>query len=61
MEQPDYTVGEGDGEVSVCAVLEEGELDGVSVDLQIMIAPGSALESSEAHYKMTAEIATSGQ
>ena len=37
------------------------ELDGVYVDVQIVIVPGSALESSEAHYKMTADIATSGQ
>ena len=47
LEQLDYTVGEGDGEVSVCVVLEEGELDGISVHVQIVIVPGSAVESSE--------------
>ena len=47
LEQPDYTVGEDDGEVSVCALMEGGELDGVSVEVQLITLPASAVESSE--------------
>ena len=40
-------MGEGDGEVSVCALMEGGEVDGVSVDVQLITLPGSTAESSE--------------
>lgn len=35
MEQSGYTVREDNGEVTVCAVLKEGDLDGLSVDIQL--------------------------
>ena len=47
IEVKNYTFNEDDGEVSVCAELVEGELEGVTVAVNLTTRPDSAHELSE--------------
>ena len=45
--ETEYTYSEEDGEVPVCVQLTEGELDGVTVSVQLTTQPDTASQQSE--------------